>query len=54
MVQVSAGSTYDPRLVPNLPREKAADGGKPTDGTTEVKRKATNGADGCCGCEQSD
>ena len=32
MVQVSAGSKYDPSLVPNLPREKAADGNRQQDG----------------------
>jgi hypothetical protein len=32
MVQVSAGSTYDPSLVPNLPRGKGEEQGKPGGG----------------------
>ena len=31
MVQVSAGSKYDPSLVPDLPREKTKDGDRPKD-----------------------
>jgi hypothetical protein len=52
MVQVSAGSTYDPSLVPNLPPGKAIDRGKPKDGTTGGQGKTTTGAAGCCGCEE--
>jgi hypothetical protein len=40
MVQVSAGSTYDPSLVPNLPRGTA---------TGDVKK--TEASDGCAGCD---
>jgi hypothetical protein len=32
MIQVSAGSKYDPSLVPDLPRDKAADGNRQQDG----------------------
>jgi hypothetical protein len=39
MVQVSAGSTYDPSLVPNLPRGTGAGDGKTT--------RASDGCDGC-------
>ena len=49
MVQVSKGSTYDPSLVPNLPREKSTDGGKP-----KVGGKTTTGAEGCCACDRSE
>ena len=48
MVQVSAGSKYDPSLVPNLPRG-ASDSTKPKDGAakqTSVKPEA------CCSCEE--
>jgi hypothetical protein len=66
MVQVSKGSTYDPSLVPNLPRGKAADGGKtkesatssgtkpPTDGTTGAGVSTSKGADGCCAFDRSE
>jgi hypothetical protein len=40
MVQVSAGSTYDPSLVPNLPRGTAAEGAKTTRASEE-----------CAGCD---
>jgi hypothetical protein len=66
MVQVSKGSTYDPSLVPNLPRGKDADGGKPKDGATPPATKpathaatgggvkTTKGAEGCCAYDQSE
>ena len=44
MVQVSAGSTYDPKLVPNLPPSPKADEGKPKD-------RATPPPKACEGCE---
>jgi hypothetical protein len=65
MVQVSKGSTYDPSLVPNLPREKGTDGGKPKVGTTPPATKSategatgaggltTKAAEGCCAYDQS-
>jgi hypothetical protein len=63
MVQVSAGSTYDPSLVPNLPPAPKASGAKPKDektsaGDASASRSTiatvlpTAKADGgCCGCE---
>jgi hypothetical protein len=45
MVQVSAGSTYDPSLVPNLPAKTGADGQKPKDGASPpAARAASDGA----------
>jgi hypothetical protein len=44
MVQVSAGSTYDPSLVPNLPRGTAAADGTPKDGAGSGAGKTTGGA----------
>ncbi|AGA25570.1 hypothetical protein [Singulisphaera acidiphila] len=38
LVQVSAGSTYDPSLVPNLPRESGASNGTPKASATGVGR----------------
>jgi hypothetical protein len=46
MVQVSAGSTYDPSLVPDLPRGPS-DSGKPKSGAPGT----TKGADCCAGCD---
>ena len=46
MVQVSAGSTYDPSLVPDLPRGPSGSG-KPKSGATGT----TKGADCCAGCD---
>jgi hypothetical protein len=63
LVQVSAGSTYDPGLVPNLPpalkaspvkskAEKASAGaGSPSASTIATALPATKVEDGCCGCE---
>jgi hypothetical protein len=45
MVQVSAGATYDPKLVPNFPPTKPE--AKPKDGA------AKKTAEGCCGCDES-
>ncbi|SIO66103.1 hypothetical protein SAMN05444166_7959 [Singulisphaera sp. GP187] len=39
MVQVSAGSTYDPNLVPNLPQSPAATPGTPKASATENEQK---------------
>jgi hypothetical protein len=63
MVQVSAGSTYDPSLVPNLPpASKASDAkskGEKTSAGAGSASVVTNASffralkveDGCCGCE---
>jgi hypothetical protein len=51
MVQVSAGSKYDPSLVPNLPRNDKADDGKPKDAVTNGVGKTALGTEGCCACE---
>jgi hypothetical protein len=51
MVQVSAGSKYDPSLVPNLPRDGKAANAKPTDSATTLVGKTASGTDGCCACE---
>ena len=42
MVQVSAGSTYDPSLVPNLPAVPKASGAKPKNGKTPSAAKAAS------------
>ena len=60
MVQVSAGSTYDPSLVPNLPIAPKTSRAESIDGKTPVSVKAVAAAialpavrdeEGCCGCE---
>jgi hypothetical protein len=51
MVQVSAGSKYDPSLVPNLPRDDKADNRQPKDAATSGAGKPTNPIEGCCACE---
>jgi hypothetical protein len=60
MVQVSAGSTYDPSLVPNLPPAPKASGAKLNYAHERAGTKAVSGAaialpaakleSGCCGC----
>jgi hypothetical protein len=47
MVQVSAGSKYDPSLVPNLPPPTKAAGAKSPDSST----KSSGGPGECCCCE---
>jgi hypothetical protein len=66
MVQVSAGSTYDPKQVPNTPPPVGADGGKPRDSAApkgtgaalEVPAgasvKTTAEAEECGGCGESE
>jgi hypothetical protein len=44
MIQVSAGSTYDPSLVPDLPPAKPRDSVKPSNGKTETIIETA----GCC------
>jgi hypothetical protein len=63
LVQVSAGSTYDPRLVPNLPpapkaspvkskgEKTSAVAGSASESTIATALPATKVEDGCCGCE---
>jgi hypothetical protein len=51
MVQVSAGSKYDPSAVPNLPREDKADAGKPENASSTGPGKTAKGTEGCCTCE---
>jgi hypothetical protein len=52
MVQVSAGSKYDPSLVPDLPpRDDKADSGKTKDASPTGPGKKANGTEGCCACE---
>jgi hypothetical protein len=50
MVQVSAGSKYDPSLIPDLPAKKDQAGEKPMDGKNGGGAPAT-GADESCGCD---
>jgi hypothetical protein len=50
MVQVSAGSTYDPSLVPGFPRGTGDAGGKPKSGATG----RGEGAECCAGCGKSE
>lgn len=50
VIQVSAGSKYDPSLVPNLPR-KTNDGAKPT---AEASSGSGKKADGCAACGKSE
>lgn len=64
MVQVSAGSTYDPSLVPNLPRKTDAGGEKSKGGSTSpstapasagktgTSARTTTGEGGCVACDQ--
>jgi hypothetical protein len=54
VIQVSAGSTYDPSLVPNLPRTTGADGAKPKKGATKKDGQTTKGAECCAACGQCD
>ena len=51
MVQVSAGSKYDPSLVPNLPPAGKAAGGKSQDSSTQVVRESKGRTGECCACE---
>ena len=63
MVQVSAGSTYDPSLVPNLPPAPKASDPESKDAKTPADTKAVSASNtstalpatkpdgGCCGCE---
>jgi hypothetical protein len=48
MVQVSAGSTYDSSLVPNLPPTPKPSGAIPKDASSPAAAKVANA---CCGCE---
>ncbi|WZO99511.1 hypothetical protein EP7_001118 [Isosphaeraceae bacterium EP7] len=51
-VQVSAGSKYDPSLVPNLPKdEKKPESGKPKAAAIGPKDTAGSKAESCCACE---
>jgi hypothetical protein len=54
VVQVSAGCQYDPSLVPNLPPQKADDGGKPKDSRTPERGETAKKSDGCAACETSE
>jgi hypothetical protein len=49
MVQVSAGSTYDPTLVPNFPPATGAGGGKPKEGGASNPK-----SEECGGCDSSE
>jgi hypothetical protein len=53
MVQVSAGSTYDPSLVPNLPPAKSGDDVKPK-AARAGEGGATTTAVGCAACDSCD
>jgi hypothetical protein len=50
VIQVSAGSKYDPSLIPDLPRDSGADGAKPKAPTGGRVGKA----EGCAGCGKSE
>ena len=51
VVQVSAGSTYDPSLVPNLPA-KEGDAAKPKVSTASQGDQASKVAESCAACEK--
>ena len=51
MVQVSAGSKYDPSLVPGLPPAGKADGAKPPESSAKSSGTTTGQSCECCGCE---
>src|SRR5258708_27823269 len=51
MVQVSAGSKYDPSLVPNLPPAKKEKGEKPKEARSEESRKTAKEPESCCGSD---
>ena len=50
VVQVSAGSTYDPNVVPNLPRG-TSNAAKPTDVAVPKLGKAAKAPETCRGCD---
>jgi hypothetical protein len=52
VVQVSAGSKYDPSLVPNLPRTTGGEGAKPAGDAIKKELQASKGAEGCAACEE--
>ncbi len=51
VVQVSAGSKYDPSQVPNLPRTTGGEGAKPKADSGETDVQPTKGATGCAACD---
>jgi hypothetical protein len=53
VVQVSAGLTYDPSLVPNLPRPTGGGGARRTPSAPGSGGKAIKTADGCAACDES-
>jgi hypothetical protein len=50
MIQVSAGSKYDPRLVPNLPLTDQPTAQKSAAGTASESRQRVKTIDGCATC----
>ncbi len=54
LIQVSAGSTYDPSLVPNLPRKAEAKDGIKKGGGVKKSGPATKGNGNCTGCGKPD
>jgi hypothetical protein len=54
VVQVSAGSTFDPKLVPNLPRTTDGDGEKPEQSPAAGGVESIKKVEGCAACGKSE
>jgi hypothetical protein len=54
VIQVSAGSTYDPSLVPNLPGTKRGDAAKPKEIVPSKDSPTTKSAECCAACDRSE
>ncbi len=54
VVQVSAGSKYDPSLVPNLPARKVEVGARVQDGRIAEGDESAKKSEGCAACEKSE
>jgi hypothetical protein len=52
VIQVSAGSTYDPNLVPNIPHTTGGNSAKPKQAAAGAP-KPSKTADGCAACDES-
>jgi hypothetical protein len=53
VIQVSAGSQYDPSLVPNIPPSPGPEGGKPGQPTAAGGPEAIRKVEGCAACDKS-
>jgi hypothetical protein len=54
VIQVSAGSTYDPKLVPNLPPTTSGGGKRSKPGAAASVPETTRKAEGCAACDESE